>query len=181
MSKIDLSLFSAEEHALDDSLGPCPECGRALHIRNSKTGPFVGCSGFPDCHFSKPIHDNQTTTLTAIDGSVCPSCGEGLAVKKGRYGMFVGCSGFPVCQHIAPLKQKQETELACPQCHDGKITERTNKYGKRFYSCDRYPKCRYVVNWPPVAGTCPDCGWSMLIDKKGTVCCPQPKCDFKQS
>jgi DNA topoisomerase-1 len=29
----------------------CPECGRPLVRRTSKYGPFVGCSGFPNCRY----------------------------------------------------------------------------------------------------------------------------------
>lgn len=178
MSKIDHSLFSAHEHALEHAFGDCPECGKPLHIRNSKSGPFVGCSGYPDCHFSKPLHDNQTTILKTIDGTACPECGSPLAIKKGRYGMFIGCTDFPQCHYIAPTKAQQDTKLTCPQCKKGHLLERTNKYGKRFFACNDYPHCRYVLNFPPVAGPCPQCGWGVLIEKKGQVCCPQVNCNY---
>lgn len=179
MSKIDHSLFSAHEHALEHTFGDCPECGSHLHIRNSKSGPFIGCSAYPECTFSKPLHDQQTTTLKEIAGALCPKCGHTLAIKKGRYGMFIGCTDFPQCHYIEPIKKQEDTHFLCPQCKTGHIIERTNKYGKRFYACNHYPKCKYVVNFPPVAGSCPDCGWALLIAKKGKRCCPQPNCDFQ--
>lgn len=179
MSKIDHSLFSAHEHALEHSVGDCPECGNHLHIRNSKSGPFIGCSAYPACQFSKPLHDQQTTVLKEITGTQCPECQSVLAIKKGRYGMFIGCTNFPECHHIEPIKKQEDTQLLCPQCGTGHITERTNKYGKRFYSCNRYPQCRYVLNSVPVKGQCPECGWGLLIEKKGQVCCPQPKCGYQ--
>ncbi|MEW9797882.1 DNA topoisomerase family protein [Alteromonas sp. CYL-A6] len=178
MTKIDHTLFSAHEHALDQSVGDCPECGRPLHIRHSKSGPFVGCSGYPDCHFSKPLHDTQTTTLKTIDGTACPLCESELAIKKGRYGMFIGCTGFPECHFIAQIKEQHETKVTCPKCKQGELIERTNKYGKRFFACNHYPACRYVLNSPPVAQACPDCGWAVLTEKKGQLTCPQPDCDY---
>jgi restriction system protein len=33
----------------------CPLCGKAMRRRNSATGPFWGCSAFPDCKGTKPI------------------------------------------------------------------------------------------------------------------------------
>ena len=179
MSKIDHSLFSAHEHALEHAFGDCPECGSHLQIRNSKSGPFLGSTAYPECHFSKPLHDQQTTTLKEIAGTVCPDCGSTMAIKKGRYGMFIGCTNFPECHHIEPVKQQEDTQITCPQCNTGHIIERTNKYGKRFYACNHYPQCKYVVNSPPVPGSCPDCGWGLLINKKGKVCCPQVKCDYQ--
>ncbi len=31
----------------------CPKCGRVLYIREGKYGEFLGCSGYPDCKFTK--------------------------------------------------------------------------------------------------------------------------------
>lgn len=176
MSKIDSSLFSGPSQAD----GTCPECDAPLHIRQGKAGPFVGCSAYPSCTFSKPLHDNHTTVLKEIAGTDCPECGCTMAIKKGRYGMFIGCTNFPACHHIEPIKTQQDTQITCPKCQKGHMLERTNKYGKRFFACDDYPACRYVVNFPPIAQSCPECGWQLLINKKGKVCCPQPACDYQQ-
>ncbi|MCU7553642.1 topoisomerase DNA-binding C4 zinc finger domain-containing protein [Alteromonas sp. ASW11-19] len=181
MTKIDQSLFSAQEHALEHALGDCPDCGKPLQIRNSKSGPFVGCSGYPDCDFSKPLYDTQTTTLKVMEGTECPLCQSPMALKKGRYGMFIGCANYPDCQHIAPMKEQDDTHIQCPKCQQGQLVERTNKYGKQFFSCSDYPACRYVLNSSPVNETCPECGWGVLIAKKGQKQCPQPACGYKAS
>jgi DNA topoisomerase-1 len=34
---------------------PCPECGKDLLVRQSKRGPFVGCSGYPKCKFARDL------------------------------------------------------------------------------------------------------------------------------
>lgn len=31
----------------------CPRCGKPLVLRNGKNGQFYGCSGYPDCRFTK--------------------------------------------------------------------------------------------------------------------------------
>ena len=180
MSKIDHSLFSAHEHALEQQYGQCPDCGKDLHVRNSKNGPFIGGSGYPECHYAKPLHDTQTTVLKVIEDSHCPECGSTMAIKKGRYGMFIGCTNFPECHHIEGTKAQQDTLVDCPKCKEGHLIDRTNKYGKRFFACNRYPQCRYVVNFAPVPEPCPACGWAIMVDKKGQLVCPQPLCGFKQ-
>jgi DNA topoisomerase I len=38
---------------VDESLGVCPKCGGPLIRRSGKYGPFVGCSGFPACRFTR--------------------------------------------------------------------------------------------------------------------------------
>lgn len=38
-----------------DAGGKCPTCGGELTRRNGKFGPFMGCSRFPQCRFTRPI------------------------------------------------------------------------------------------------------------------------------
>ena len=38
----------------------CPKCGKPLAERKSKHGPFIGCSGFPDCRYTEHIPQAQT-------------------------------------------------------------------------------------------------------------------------
>lgn len=33
----------------------CPECGEKLVERSGKFGKFIGCSGYPKCHFTQSI------------------------------------------------------------------------------------------------------------------------------
>ena len=180
MSKIDHSLFSADAHALEHNFGQCPQCNKPLEIKHSKSGPFIGCSGYPQCEFSKPLHDNQTALLKTLEGVQCPECSSDLAIKKGRFGMFIGCTHFPSCHYISAIKQKEDTQVTCPKCEKGQLTARTNKNGKQFFACNHYPQRRYVLNFKTIDEACPTCGWSVLIEKKGQICCPQPSCGFKK-
>ncbi len=71
----------------------CPECGGALLRRHGRYGPFVGCSNFPKCRFTRPEEPPST-------GAACPECGHPLVEKRGRRGPFVGCSNYPQCRYI---------------------------------------------------------------------------------
>lgn len=172
MSKIDHSIFhgstpESRQAAIDDAYGHCPECSSSLTIKSSRNGPFLGCSSYPNCEYTKPLKSAVTNeTLKVIDGSSCPECSENLAIKKGRFGLYIGCTGFPVCHHIESINQSTDSEVSCPSCGKGTLTSRTNRQGKTFYSCTQYPKCKYVVNAKPVAGTCNVCGWGLLLEKK---------------
>lgn len=181
MSKIDHSLFNADEHALQHAYGNCPLCQAKLQIRSGKSGPFLGCSRYPECHFSKALHEYQSHEVKVIDGAFCPECQSPLAVKKGRYGLFIGCTNFPQCHHIEKLEQKQESLVSCPLCRAGKLHRRTNKYGKNFFACDGYPDCRYLLNYPPVAKSCPACGWPIMMRKGHALVCPQKACQHKEA
>lgn len=181
MSKIDHSLFRASSNALSDAFGDCPKCNASLVIRRSKSGSFIGCSAYPDCDYTKPLHDNETHVVKVMEGSQCPECSSELAVKKGRYGLFIGCTNVPDCHYIASLKQQAKTEVQCPSCSNGTLIERTNRFGKTFFSCNAYPKCKYVVNHKPVSTRCDACGWGIMLDIKGKLVCPQPNCGHEKA
>ncbi len=88
----------------------CPLCGKPLVKRQGRFGEFIGCSGYPDCRYIKPVQKKI--------GVPCPRCGEehgGEIVqrksKKGR--TFFGCSRYPDCDYVSwnkPAAQK------CPVC-----------------------------------------------------------------
>lgn len=183
MSKIDHSLFSAQEHALEEAFGVCPECEAQLQLRRGKSGAFVGCSRYPECDFTKPLHETENTEIKQIDGSTCPECSAQLSIKKGRYGLFIGCTNFPDCHHIESLKQHDDTKLNCPLCNSGHLVKRANKFGKSFFACSDFPKCKYAVNYPPVDQRCSKCNWPIMLERKmanGKILqCPQKHCSHK--
>ncbi|WP_158965357.1 type I DNA topoisomerase [Paraglaciecola sp. L3A3] len=185
MSKIDHSLFSTHDQASEQAFGPCPKCQAKLNIRRGKSGAFIGCSNYPECDFSKPLHEYENADIKVIDGSSCPLCQSSLVIKKGRFGLFIGCSDFPTCHYIESTNKAEETTVSCPACKKGHLSKRANKFGKSFYSCDQYPKCKYVLNSPPVTATCPECQWPVLIKKvlsgKEVLQCPQKLCGYKKS
>lgn len=184
MANIDASLFNADQHALESAYGRCPKCDSNLAIKHSKNGPFIGCVAYPSCDFSKPLHEHTNSVVKVMEDSKCPECGAKLAIKKGRFGLFIGCTHFPECHHIESPTHSIATHVQCPSCQEGELKERTNKYGKRFFACDRYPKCRYILNFEPIDASCPDCGWTVLINKKigqkKYKTCPQKDCGYKE-
>ena len=145
--KIDQSLFSAGQHALNDAYGACPKCEGELRIKYVNKSSFLSCSNYPECDFTQSTQKTEVTTLKVIDGSACPECSSELAVKKGRYGMFIGCTAFPDCQHIASQQNQTTEEVgACPKCKSGHLVKRQNKFGKTFVACDAFPTCKYIEN-----------------------------------
>ena len=163
--KINPQLFSAHEQALEHEQ-TCPQCQQALVMRHGKHGPFLGSSGYPDCAYIKPLHQNDGHIVKHL-ATPCPDCGDELVLRQGRYGMFIGCHSYPTCHYIAsPEKKAAATQLACPECGKGQLVERKSRYGKVFYACDSYPGCRFAVNMKPVAGLCQQCGFPLLLEKK---------------
>lgn len=145
----------------------CPLCGGELVIRSGSHGPFQGCTNYPDCEYIKPLKSHGDGHIVKVlEGESCPECQATLVLRQGKYGMFIGCSDYPMCHYIASQNQADETKVNCPQCQQGKLIQRKSRFGKAFYSCDRYPHCQFVVNYQPVSGVCTHCQFPLLIEKK---------------
>jgi DNA topoisomerase-1 len=164
----------------------CPKCGKPLSIRLGRSGRFIGCTGYPDCDYTRSLNESPDAPSEAeiIGDRKCPECGSPLVIKHGRYGRFIGCSGYPKCKFIEPLEKPKDTGIICPQCKEGNLLERKSRFGKLFYSCSTYPKCNYAVWYPPLNEPCPNCGWPILTLKttkrRGTEkACPRKECGFK--
>ena len=103
----------------------CPECGKPLAKRQSRFGSFVGCTGYPECHYIK--------TEIATVGVACPKCGKDIIRKRSRKGkFFYGCSGYPECDQVFWYKPVSK---ACPKC-GSLLVERGKKYACSSDSCD---------------------------------------------
>lgn len=166
----------------------CPDCGKPLSVRLGRHSRFIGCTGYPECKYTRSVDEDKTAAAAAaetIEGRTCPQCGGPLVMKAGRYGKFIGCSSYPNCKHIESLNKPADTGVDCPECHQGKILKRKSRMGKIFYSCSRYPDCKYALWNEPVARQCPKCAWPLLMTKttkkRGTeVVCPNKPCDFSE-
>ncbi|MFL6624070.1 MAG: type I DNA topoisomerase [Sulfurifustaceae bacterium] len=163
----------------------CPKCGKRLAKRLGRNGYFIGCTGYPDCDYTRNVDDaaGASNEPEIVEGRLCPKCNSNLVIKRGRYGKFIGCSNYPNCRHMEPLEKPEDTGVQCPECKQGSMLKRKSRYGKIFYSCSRYPDCKYAVWNLPVAEPCPKCGHPILTIKttkrRGTEkVCPQKECGY---
>lgn len=162
----------------------CPKCEKPLSKRLGKRGRFIGCSGFPDCDYTRGLEDTAQEQEKVAD-RLCPDCNSDLVIKHGKYGKFIGCSQYPNCKHMEPIEKPEDTGFECPECHQGHLLKRKSRYGKYFFSCSTYPTCKYAVWNQPISGPCPLCNWEILTIKttkrKGTErVCPQKGCGFAE-
>ncbi|MGQ9673198.1 MAG: type I DNA topoisomerase [Candidatus Aminicenantales bacterium] len=159
----------------------CPRCGRPLLIKDGRFGRFKACSGFPECTYKESLTKKDTVNLEEL----CPKCGSPLQEKNGKYGKFVACSNYPRCRYIKKAKpERVDTGLACPLGCGGTILRRATKWGKIFYGCSRFPKCRFATWDEPVPQSCPRCGRPFLLRKTRkdgtTLSCWDKKCGYPE-
>ncbi|HEX2676132.1 MAG TPA: DNA topoisomerase, partial [Polyangiales bacterium] len=145
----------------------CPECGKALMKRWGRNGQFIGCEGYPDCKYTRPVplegetgpDANKQPQLTEYK---CELCGSPMMKRWGRNGWFLGCSTYPKCKSTRSMP----LGVACPKC-GGEIVEIKGKKARRpFYGCSNYSKeikCDFRSWQKPVAEPCPQCGAKFLV------------------
>lgn len=163
----------------------CPKCSNPLLIRESKTGKFYACSGYPTCTHTEPFIDD---TVKTID---CDKCGKKMIHRKGQYGWYYGCSGYPTCNNIVKADEKggmvekpkaETSDKKCGKCSSPMVL-RSGANGK-FYACSGYPKCKntepYFAPGEEIK-KCPKCD-KPLIKRKGAKgefygCSGYPTCN----
>ena len=160
------SVAKAQAEMQDISVQPketgevCEECGKPMLLRVGRRGPFLACSGFPECRNTKPAPGDEKRPArprapAEPSDEVCDKCGSPMVVRTGRRGRFLACSGFPKCRNTRPLPE-EEAALAesaagvtCDLC--GKpMAVRRGRYGP-FLGCTGYPECKGIKRLSPSA------------------------------
>jgi DNA topoisomerase-1 len=119
----------------------CPATGRVMVERQGRFGPFISCSGYPECKKILKLNADGTpvegldfvcgldpngktekapaTPSVLSDGStvVCPKALGVMLQRKGRFGDFLGCSSYPKCRTLLKLKPdgtlQEGQEIVC--------------------------------------------------------------------
>jgi DNA topoisomerase-1 len=167
----------------------CPLCEGNLMIKLGKMGEFLACENYPECRHTQNFRKDENGKIVPIDreepeesGETCEKCGRPMVYKHGRFGKFLACSGYPDCRHIRPMT----LGIKCPeQDCDGELVQKFSRKGKIFYSCNKYPKCKYALWDKPVSKQCPSCNFPFLLEKntkaKGSFLkCANDSCKYTE-
>jgi len=71
----------------------CPKCSKPLFMQASKRGLFIGCSGYPECDYTRPLH-----AATAEGDNILgqdPASGLDIKLLSGRFGPYVQIGEMP--------------------------------------------------------------------------------------
>ena len=177
-------------------LGACPECGKPLEIKFSRKGDsFIGCTGFPDCHYTASI--KKEGPAPEVSEHKCPKCGSPMLVRTGKRGrQYLACSAFPNCRNIMGLdKEGKPVELAprvrtgfaCPRCK----AEMHLQEGESELVCGRCRARQPLLNVAEALektelpkdeslGLCEKCGSPMVMKRSRNglflACSKYPEC-----
>ncbi len=130
----------------------CPKCGKPMVIRDSRRGPFLACTGYPECKtaFSIDKDGNKISNEPEKTEEKCPKCGGVMLKKIGFRGKsYLACEHYPECKTTFALDKNgnkvikpepEKTDIKCEKC--GSIM--LKRMGKRgpFLTCSAFPKCR---------------------------------------
>jgi len=162
----------------------CELCGKPMQLKRGRFGPFLGCTGYPECRNIRKIGKTGVAAPPPVPlDEKCPVDGAQLVKRVGRFGEFISCSNYPKCKYI-----KQETVgVSCPRpgCK-GELVVKKSKRGKAFYGCSEYPNCNVVYWDKPVLETCPQCNAPFLLEKttkkQGTFrYCANEDCGYRSN
>jgi DNA topoisomerase-1 len=169
----------------------CDRCGKGMVIKVGKFGPFVACSGYPDCTNTRELEKSEPGVDTdETQDEMCENCGKPMVVKRGRFGQFLACTGYPECKTTRKIissggsmkaaKPDQILDEKCPKCESNLVIKQ-GRFGE-FTACTNYPTCKYV-KMKTTGVLCPkDAG--DIVERKSRRgkafygCANYPDCDF---
>lgn len=100
----------------------CPLCDKQLRSVMGKFGPFVACSGYPECKYIQQV---KAHFLCPLD--------KGEVLKKQWKGKpFWGCNNYPECKFVI-FGDIEEEE--CSQCKNPYLLKKYEKDGSVTLSC----------------------------------------------
>ncbi len=136
----------------------CPECGKPMVLRVGRHGPFLACSGYPECKHTQPApgspEEERKTRKPPPEPTdeKCDKCGAPMVIRTGRRGRFLACSAYPKCKNTKPLPEEAAklealaAGVTCELC-GRPMAVRRGRWGP-FLGCTGYPECKGIKKIP---------------------------------
>ncbi|MGC2047215.1 MAG: type I DNA topoisomerase [Gallionella sp.] len=94
----------------------CPKCGKPLSKRLGKRGSFIGCTGFPECDFTRSLSGDQEDDGTARrELGVHPETRQAVLLLRGPYGYYVQLGEVVEGEKVKPKRVSWPKEMPLEQ------------------------------------------------------------------
>jgi DNA topoisomerase-1 len=119
----------------------CEKCGSPMLLRDSKRGPFLGCSSFPKCRSTKMVKKLTGDDLKQVEALV-PLLKEEGEKSREMVAKIIGENPTASAARGGPIT----TDVDCDECGKPMIIRK----GRRgpFLGCSGYPKCKNTSEVP---------------------------------
>jgi DNA topoisomerase-1 len=119
----------------------CEKCGSPMLLRDSKRGPFLGCSTFPKCRSTKMMKKLTGADLAQVE-ALLPLLKEESGKAAELAAKITG--SMPASAPTRPANVA--TDIDCDECGKPMII----RQGRRgpFLGCSGYPKCKNTGEVP---------------------------------
>ena len=125
--------ISIQEKIVDHTkVKDCIKCGKPMVQKEGRFGPFLACTGYPDCKHTESINGEHNTVNIGVK---CPEkgCSGDIVEKKSKRGkIFYGCSTYPECKFASWDKPVNKP---CPDCGSPYLIEKKSKREGKFLKC----------------------------------------------
>jgi DNA topoisomerase-1 len=121
----------------------CEKCGSSMILRDSKRGPFLGCSSYPKCRSTRYIKKLEGDDLKQVE-ALLPLLKEGAEKARDLAAKITG--EVPASAGNGKAMTNITTDIDCDECGKPMII-RNGRRGK-FLGCSGYPKCKNTGEVP---------------------------------
>ena len=91
----------------------CPKCAAKLFLQASKRGLFIGCSGYPECDYTRPLQGSNADDPVILGTD--PASGTDILLLNGRFGHYVQIGATPEDKLIKPRRASWPKTLPIAQ------------------------------------------------------------------
>ena len=93
----------------------CPKCGKPLSKRLGKRGSFIGCTGYPECDFTRSLGGEEDAGEARKELGVHPDTNQAILLLRGPYGPYVQLGEQEEGQKTKPKRVSWPKELPLEQ------------------------------------------------------------------
>jgi DNA topoisomerase-1 len=93
----------------------CPKCGKPLSKRLGKRGSFIGCTGYPECDYTRSLGGEEDTGEARKELGAHPESNQTVLLLRGPYGYYVQLGEVVEGEKTKPKRVSWPKELPLEQ------------------------------------------------------------------